>query len=88
VQARLDAAPPTTIVERHTGPATVASYTVAHGRDGAPAWGLVLADVPGGRAYSRTEDPDLLKALEADEWVGRPVTLEAGPGDVNVVRAA
>jgi acetyl-CoA C-acetyltransferase len=65
-----------TIVERHRGPATVASYTVAHGRDGGAEWGLVLADVPGGRAYARVEDPDLLAALEAEEWVGRQVVLD------------
>jgi hypothetical protein len=79
VQARLDAEhPPVRIVERHAGPGTVASCTVAHGRDGAAAWGLVLADVPGGagRAYARVEDPDLLAALEAEEWVGREVVLE------------
>ena len=88
VQARLDATPPTAIVDRHSGPATVASYTVAHGRDGAPAWGLVLADVAdGARAYGRVEDPDLLVALEGDEWVGRPITLEEAPGGVNLVRA-
>jgi acetyl-CoA C-acetyltransferase len=86
VQARLDASPPTAIVDRHSGPATVASYTVAHGRDGAPAWGLVLADVAdGARAYGRVEDPDLLAALEAEEWVGRPVRLEETPTGVNLV---
>lgn len=77
VQARLDAEhPPTTIVDRHDGSATVAAYTVAHGRDGGPEWGLVLADVPGGRAYARVEDAGLLTALEAEEWVGRSVSLE------------
>jgi acetyl-CoA C-acetyltransferase len=88
VQATLDAAPPTTIVDRHAGPATVASYTVAHGRDGAPAWGLVVADVGDrARAYGRVEDPDLLAALEAEEWVGRTVLLEEAPEGVNLVRA-
>jgi acetyl-CoA C-acetyltransferase len=91
VQAALDAAhPPTPIVDAHTGLATVASCTVAHGRDGAAAWGLVVADVPGGRAYGRVEDPDLLAALEAEEWVGRTVELEAterGGQTVNLVRA-
>jgi acetyl-CoA C-acetyltransferase len=86
VQAQLDAAPPVTIADRHAGEATVASYTVAHGRDGAAEWGLVLADVaPGVRAYGRVEDPDLLAALEAEEWVGRTVTLREGPGQINLV---
>ena len=82
-----DAAAPSTvpIVEHHDGPATVAAYTVAHGRDGGPEWGLLVVDVPGGRAYARVEDPDDLAALEAEEWVGRTVTLAA---DEAVNRAA
>ena len=96
VQARLDATPPTVIADRHAGPATVASYTVAHGRDTEPAWGLVLADLADGRrAYGRVEEMDLLKALEAEEWVGREIHLEPATGAdpdvgsaVNIVRAA
>jgi acetyl-CoA C-acetyltransferase len=89
VQARLDASPSTAIADRHAGEATVASYTVAHGRDGAPAWGLVLADVaPGVRAYGRVEDAGLLAALEAEEWVGRSVTLTEAADGVNLVAAA
>lgn len=90
VQARLDADPTSAaapIVDRHAGPARVASYTVAHGRDGGAEWGLVLADVPGGRAYGRVEEPELLAALEADEWVGRDVVLEEAPEGVNLVHA-
>jgi len=85
VQARLDAAAPVTIADRYAGEATVASYTVAHGRDGAAEWGLVLADVaPGVRAYGRVEDPGLLAALEAEEWVGRTIALREGPGLLNL----
>jgi acetyl-CoA C-acetyltransferase len=88
VQARLDATAPVAIVDRHTGAATVASYTVAHGRDGAAAWGLVLADLPDGRrAYGRVEDPGLLQAMETDEWAGQPVALEATDTGVNLVHA-
>jgi acetyl-CoA C-acetyltransferase len=86
VQLRLDTAPAVTIADRHEGEATVASYTVAHGRDGAAEWGLVLADVaPRVRGYGRVEEPALLAALEAEEWVGRSVTLREGPGGVNLV---
>jgi acetyl-CoA C-acetyltransferase len=91
VQADLDARPPTTIVDRHAGRATVASYTVAHGREGGPAWGLVLADVgERARAYARVEDADLLADLEREEWVGRSVDLvpeDRSAGTVNLVRA-
>jgi acetyl-CoA C-acetyltransferase len=76
------------IADAFTGDAGVASYTVAHGRSGAPEWGLVLADLPDGRrAYGRVEQPDLLDALEAEEWVGRTVQLSAGERGVNLVTA-
>jgi acetyl-CoA C-acetyltransferase len=87
VQARLEPRPPTTIVDEHTGPAIVASYTVAHARGGEPEWGLVLADIEGGRAYGRVEDPGLLEAMEAEEWVGRAIQLDARQNGVNLVRA-
>jgi acetyl-CoA C-acetyltransferase len=88
VRATLAATPPTAIVDQHTGPATIASYTVAHARGGEPDWGLVIADVaPGARAYGRVEDPDLLRAMEADEWVGRKITLTTREGGVNLVDA-
>jgi acetyl-CoA C-acetyltransferase len=89
IQARLDHDHPRTpIVESHEGPATIATYTVAHGRDGSPEWALVIVDVPGGRAYGRVEDAGLLTALEAGEWIGRSVDLTPGPGGVNLVRAS
>jgi acetyl-CoA C-acetyltransferase len=88
VQAKLDAIPSTAIVDQHTGPATVATYTVVHARTGEPEWGLVIADVGDGtRAYGRVEDIDLLHALETDEWVGRQVELDARDDGVNLVRA-
>jgi acetyl-CoA C-acetyltransferase len=76
------------IADAWTGPATVASYTVAHGRHGGPDWGLVLADLPDGRrAYGRVEQPDLMDALEGEEWVGRTVHLSEGERGVNLVTA-
>lgn len=88
VQARVRSEhPPKAIVEEATGPARVATYTVAHGRDGSPAWGLAVVDsASGARAYARIVDPDLLAEVEKVEWVGAEVELAAGePG--NVVRA-
>lgn len=76
------------ITDAFSGDADVASYTVAHGRHGGPEWGLVLADLPGGgRAYGRVEQPNLLEALEAEEWVGRTVHLATGERGVNLVIA-
>ena len=42
------------IVDVHAGPATVATYSVVHGRDGGAEWGLAVCDLPdGGRCYAR-----------------------------------
>jgi acetyl-CoA C-acetyltransferase len=87
VQAALDARPRRAIADNYAGPATVASYTVAHGRDGNPEWGLAICDLPDGRTrtYARIEKPDLLGVVESTEWVGTPVQLAAGPDNVNLV---
>ena len=76
------------IADVHHGPATIAAYTVHHGRDGAPTDGLLIADVPGtdgARCYAVVRDPDLLVAMEAEEWVGRSVTLADGGEGANLV---
>jgi acetyl-CoA C-acetyltransferase len=89
VQAGLDRLPRRLIADSYAGPATVASYTVAHGRDGTPEWGLAICDLPDGRtrAYARIDKPDLLAAVESTEWVGAAVELSAGPDNVNLVNA-
>jgi acetyl-CoA C-acetyltransferase len=88
VQAALDAGPRRVITDVASGPATVATYTVAHGKDGSPDWGLAVCDLPDGtRAYARIEDPALLADIEEREWVGAPVELVAGSEpNVNLVK--
>ena len=86
VQGAVDEAPQRAIRDEASGPAVVASYTVAHGRDGAAEWGLVIADLPeGDRCYARVDDAGLLAEMEATEWVGADVDLVSTDG-VNVVR--
>jgi len=88
VQARLDALPRRVITDVAGGPATVATYTVVHARDGGPDWGLAVCDRPDGtRAYARMQDPALLAHAEATEWTGADVTLVPGPDGVNLVEA-
>jgi len=71
-------APARAILDTWSGPATIAAYSVVHGRDGAPQWGLAVCDLDdGSRTYARTEDASMLDAWEADEWVGRHVRLTA-----------
>src|SRR5205807_8258316 len=61
LQARLDARPTRAITDSYAGPATVATYTVAHGRGGDAEWGLTICDLPDGtRAYAKVLDRTLL----------------------------
>lgn len=77
------------IVDIHDGPATVTGYTVHHGREGGPTDAVLVCELDGGaRCYGRSEDPAMLAALEAEEWVGRTVRVSAGAGGVNAVAAA
>ena len=87
LQVGLDAAhPPVSITDTADGPATVVTYSVVHGRDGAAQSGLAVCDLPdGSRAYARVEDPDVLAEMEATEWVGTPVVL-ATEGGRNTLR--
>jgi acetyl-CoA C-acetyltransferase len=76
------------IVDVHHGPATVAAYTVHHDRDGAATDAVLICDLDdeiGSRCYAAVRDPDLLAALEADEWVGRTVVQTDGGSGVNLV---
>jgi acetyl-CoA C-acetyltransferase len=83
-----DAAPyeavekPTAIVGSPSGDATVATYSVLHGRNGGPERALVVCDLPhGGRCYGFLEGgPVALAAAEEHELIGRTVTLTPKDG--------
>jgi acetyl-CoA C-acetyltransferase len=88
VQAAVDAAhPPRAIADTAEGVATVAAYSVVHGRGGGAEWGLLVCDLPTGeRCYAKAFDADLLRGLEQQEWVGRTVELVRGEGQMNVAK--
>ncbi|NUW35099.1 acetyl-CoA synthetase [Nonomuraea sp. SMC257] len=76
-------ADPVPIVDGYEGPALVAGYTVAHGRDGAAERGVLVVDLPGGgRAHALVHEPGLIEEAEARELVGETVRL-ASDGQVN-----
>jgi acetyl-CoA C-acetyltransferase len=80
VQRRVDGAhPPCRIVDSHDGDATVAAYSVIHGRDGSPETGVLVCDVPAGRVYATLGDADALRGAEEVELVGRTVRLSPQP---------
>ncbi len=71
------------ITETAEGPATVATFSVLHGRDGSPEWAALVCDLDDGtRCYARLEGADALVSAERDDLVGRRVTL-ASDGGVN-----
>ena len=71
------AADPVGIVGSPAGPATVATYSVLHGRDGEPERAVLICDVPGGgRCYAQLADgAAVLGQVEREELIGRTVTL-------------
>jgi acetyl-CoA C-acetyltransferase len=83
VQRALDATPAVPVVTEHDGDATVAAYSVVHGRDGAPETAVLVCDAGTARVYARMDDPDGILAAEQDELVGATVrlapTMVAGP---------
>jgi acetyl-CoA C-acetyltransferase len=82
VQAAVDAGGKREIRNLYEGAATAAAYSVVHGRDGVPEWGLVVCDLPeGDRAYGKMVDGDALASIEHDELVGRKVTLTPTEGE-------
>ena len=77
-QAEVDAAPGREVVEHHEGPAAIETYTVIHGRDGAPERAFaacLLAD--GRRAWATSTDDALMAAMETDEMCGTAVDIDA-----------
>lgn len=77
------------ITDVHHGMATVAAYTVHHGRDGEPTDAVLVCDADGAtgaRCYARALGVDVLAAMEREEWVGRTVELVDAGGGVNLVK--
>ena len=78
---------PVEIVGSFEGPATVATYSVLHGRDGEPERALLICDVPGGRCYAQLEGgAAVLGAVEIEELIGRTVTLTPRSGQPRPAR--
>jgi acetyl-CoA C-acetyltransferase len=64
------------VVPSYEGDATVASYSVVHGREGGPEWALLVCDLPGGgRTYARNDDVDACAEAERAELIGSQVRL-------------
>jgi acetyl-CoA C-acetyltransferase len=76
--------PPSTIVATPKGTATVATYSVLHGRSGEPESAVLVCDLPGGgRCYAKLDGG--LAETEVSELIGRTVSLSPADG-VNMAR--
>ena len=63
----------------YEGEVTVESWTVMHNRDGEPENGIAAALLADGRrAWGTTQDPDVLKAMTVEEFIGRSARLDGG----------
>lgn len=83
LQAQIDALPHPEIVERPEGRATIETYTVVHGREGARMGIVIGRDGQGRRFVAQTpDDPDVLRDLESREGVGRTGTVGPHPDGV------
>lgn len=88
IQARLDAIPQRRIADNYVGPATIATYTVMHDRQGEPTHGAAICDLPNGdRAYAKITKRDLLVRAEKEELVGKDVEITGGGpiGEINAL---
>ncbi len=75
VQARIDALPPRKCVAAHTGTAHVESYTVMYGSDGPTIAHLACLTPELERTWVNTDDPELMDAMQKEEFCGTPVML-------------
>ena len=72
------------VIEEARGPAVVATYTVLYDKAGAPARGVIVADLPDGRrTVAHTDDAGLVSTMLEQEFCGVAIVL----GDGNVFTA-
>jgi acetyl-CoA C-acetyltransferase len=88
IQRAIDAEPHPEVVARPAGRSTIETYTVTHGRDGAPERGIVIGRLDDGRRFIANTPADraLLEHMEADEAIGAPGSVEPAGDDTNLWR--
>jgi acetyl-CoA C-acetyltransferase len=87
-QAALPLPPSLEIDLEPSGDFLVDAYPVWHDRDGEPEIGILAGRASDGRrAWAQTakNDKDLMRAMMAEEWVGKRGRIRERKGSVNVV---
>ena len=82
IQAAVDAAPAPVVVDTASGSARVETYTIVHGRDGAPERGVAIVRLADHRrtVASLPAERDVLESFERTEGVGRTGRLDQAGG--------
>jgi acetyl-CoA C-acetyltransferase len=63
--------------EDYEGDVTIETWTVMHNRESEPENGIAAALLDDGRrTWGTTQDPDVLKAMTVEEFIGRPARLD------------
>ncbi len=85
IQEKIDAEESPELCLEPEGAAVVETFTVIHDRENKPNGSVVIARLEDGRrCFARTdEDPDLLAAMEQEEFVGRKGIVRKGEGGPN-----
>ena len=76
VQADIDALPSRTSLAAWRGDAHIESYTVMHDQGEPSVAHLACLTPSGDRVWANSQDADLMQAMMADEFCGRPVRLD------------
>lgn len=85
-QKEIDALPRPEIVHEPSGPATIETYTVIHGRDKVRMGIVIGRDAQGRRFVANTpDDESVLLDLQSREGVGRTGTVQTGDGGMKNV---
>jgi len=75
-QDEVDALPSRELDAEPAGDVEIETYTVMHDRAGEPETGYAAVRMPDGRrGWGTTTDPDLMKAMTTDEFVGRVASI-------------
>ncbi|MCU0582703.1 MAG: acetyl-CoA acetyltransferase [Syntrophales bacterium] len=87
LQKRLDSGRGPGLDMAPKGAAAVEAYTVMHNRRGEPDYAIVAARLESGeRCWAMTEkDPDLFRAMEEEEFVGKKGRMTPGDGGPNLI---
>jgi len=87
MQKRLDAGQGPPLNMGPKGAASVEAYTVMHDHEGKPEYAIIVARLQNGeRSWAMTgKDPDLFRAMEKEEFVGKTGRVTPGDGAPNIM---